>query len=187
MNLRHLLTSLKHLLLLTAIIWLCFIVNTLLFGGALNRYGIVPREVGGLSGLATAPFLHASWAHLSANTVPLLAIGAAVAVQGKRLFWLATIAVMLLGGLLTWGLARHGTHIGASLLVFGYFGFVLGRAIYSRALLAIAICLVVLPLYSGVIFAGLIPSLGSSTSWEAHLFGFAAGFFAASWVRQRRI
>src|SRR2546430_14678595 len=33
--------------------------------------GIVPRSSGGLEGIVITPFVHASWEHLIANTIPL--------------------------------------------------------------------------------------------------------------------
>jgi hypothetical protein len=61
---------------LVALCWLVFVVNSLLWSGLLNQYGIVPRHLGSLPGILWAPFLHSSLKHLVANTVPLVILGA---------------------------------------------------------------------------------------------------------------
>ncbi|MBW3607336.1 MAG: rhomboid family intramembrane serine protease, partial [Actinobacteria bacterium] len=48
----------------------------------LDSYGIHPREVDGLPEILAAPFLHAGFGHLISNTVPLMAMGAAIALGG---------------------------------------------------------------------------------------------------------
>ena len=41
----------------------------------LEENGVGPRSVDGLRGILFAPVLHDDWAHLFANTVPLLVLG----------------------------------------------------------------------------------------------------------------
>ncbi|HUB54330.1 MAG TPA: rhomboid family intramembrane serine protease, partial [Mycobacterium sp.] len=42
---------------------------------SLDANGIRPLETDGLWGIIFAPFLHAGWPHLMANTIPLLVLG----------------------------------------------------------------------------------------------------------------
>src|ERR1700759_728861 len=48
--------------------------------------GIRPLEADGLWGILFAPLLHASWAHLAANTGPALVLGFLVAMAGLSRF-----------------------------------------------------------------------------------------------------
>ncbi len=66
------------ILALTALCWLVLAANALLWNGSLLEHGIVPRHVGSLWGIIWAPFLHASYQHLAANSVPLLILGGIV-------------------------------------------------------------------------------------------------------------
>ncbi|MCF5367032.1 rhomboid family intramembrane serine protease, partial [Pseudomonas sp. PA-4-8C] len=44
-------------------------------GYSLMAFGLVPRTLHGLFGILTSPFLHASFAHLSANLIAFLVLG----------------------------------------------------------------------------------------------------------------
>jgi membrane associated rhomboid family serine protease len=73
--------------------------------------------------------------------------------------------------------------LGASGLIFGYFGFLLLSAYFERSCRAIAIALIVLVLYSGIIW-GVLPQ-GGGISWQTHLFGFIGGGLSAYWLNQQ--
>src|SRR4051812_29069924 len=60
---------------LVGLMWLEEIADLVIFHGALDADGIRPRTEAGLWGIVLAPFLHAGFAHLLANTVPLLVLG----------------------------------------------------------------------------------------------------------------
>lgn len=162
--------------------WLLEIVDTLL-GGALDRYGIQPRTVSGLSGVLFAPFLHGGFAHLAANTAPFVVLGWMIMLRRKRDFFLVFALTAALGGLATWLLGRSATHIGASGVIFGFFGYLLLRGFFDRKLGAILGSLVVLFLYGGMLW-GVLPN-DPRVSWESHLFGFAAGVLAAWLLRDQ--
>src|ERR1700730_2732951 len=105
-------------LVLTALCWLVFVVNNLILNGHLSRFGIIPRHLGSLPGIIWSPFLHGSFSHLAANTLPLLILGAIICARGRGEFTLVTIGGTLLGGGLTWLIGRNACHIGASGLIF---------------------------------------------------------------------
>lgn len=159
--------------------WLVEVLDTFAFDDGLQAHGIEPRRIDGLEGVALAPLLHDSWAHIISNSIPFLVLGALVMTYGLRRWITATVFITLGAGSATWLLARSGNHIGASILVFGYFGFLLGMAWFERSLKSIGIAVVVALIYGGLIW-GVFPS-GSGVSWEGHLFGFIAGV-AASWL-----
>ena len=160
------------LLYFVAAIWIVEIVNFFL-GHSLSSWGILPRTVGGLIGIPLAPFLHAGLWHAVSNTMPLLILGALTLIGGKSRFWPQTVGIVLLSGVLVWLFARGAIHVGASGLVFGYFGALLARAYFERSLVAIAIAGVTMILYGGILW-GLLP-LRSYISFEGHLFGLIAG------------
>jgi membrane associated rhomboid family serine protease len=163
--------------------WAVEMVN-LVTNGALLGWGIRPRTLVGLWGIVFAPFLHANLAHLLANTIPFLVLGALVALRGLREFVVVTAVVMLVGGGGVWLFGRpFSDHIGASGLVFGYLGFLLARGFFERSLTAILLSLVTLFLYGGAIW-GILPG-SSRISWEGHLFGFLAGIVAARLLGHR--
>lgn len=159
-----------------ATFWLVEIVDRLPFTPDLQANGIRPRRLDGLDGIAWAPFLHGDWWHLIANTAPFAILGGLVAVRGLRYWLRTTLIVLVVGGFLTWLVADGGNHIGASGIIFGYFGALIGAAVFERRLAAAATALVAIMLYGGLI-SGFLPQPG--ISWEGHLFGAIAGLVAA--------
>jgi membrane associated rhomboid family serine protease len=160
------------------------VVGTLLrglLGKQSQGLAVVPRTAGGLVGIATAPFIHASLSHLLANLPPFLVLGALVVLRkgGPRFF--ETAAVVALGsGLLVWVLARRGAHMGASGVIFGLFGYLLALAYFARATFDLVVAGVVLVFYGGML-VGLRP-VRRQVSWEAHLFGLLVGIAKVWWL-----
>ena len=175
---------LQPVLWLVAAIWAVEVVN-LLTGHALVSLGILPRSLSGLVGIPLAPLLHFGLWHAVSNTVPLVILGALALAGGSggKRFWQITAAIALLSGALVWLFARDGYHVGASSLVFGYFGVILARAFVERSLSSMAIALAAVVIYGGL-FWGLLP-LGGRISFEGHLFGFVAGVVVAGAMRRR--
>lgn len=164
-------------------LWATFGVNVLL-GGALLRFGIVPRTTDGLVGILAAPFLHANLAHLVANTVSFLLFGWLVMLRDRRHFGVVTLFAMLGSGLLSWALGAPGSvHIGASGVVFGFFGFLLLAGFYARSAGSILLSLGVAVLWGGTVF-GVLPGT-PGVSWQGHLGGFLGGVLAARRYRVR--
>ena len=150
-----------------------------------NLPGIIPRTREGLWGLLFAPFAHAGVDHLLSNSGPLLILGIAVASRGAGTFYGVTASVMGVGGGLVWLFGRSAEHVGASGLVFGYFGWVLGRAWFERSFGSIALALVIGALYTSLIW-GVLPT-DSGISWEGHLFGALAGLLSARVAKPNRL
>jgi len=140
--------------------------------------GIHPLEPSHLHAIVTAHWLHGGLDHIMANTGPFFLLGGFVLIGGRTLFWKVTTFVALTGGSLLWLLGGIGNnHIGASLVIFGYLGFLLSRGVFEKSPLWIAISLVTLFLYGGMIF-GILPG-HPEISWQGHCFGFLSGVFAA--------
>jgi membrane associated rhomboid family serine protease len=180
----HLLSTPVGLLVLAlASMWTIEIVDTAVLDDTLQGNGIQPRRQRGLDGVAWAPFLHADYGHVASNSVPLLALGGLVAARGRRYWAIVTATAIVVGGTLTWLLAGEGNHIGASGVVFGYFGAILGAAVFERRVRALGAALLALGFYSGLI-AGLVPQ--DFVSWEGHLFGMVAGVVASKALAEPR-
>jgi membrane associated rhomboid family serine protease len=157
--------------------WTTFVVNGIA-GGALMQYGVIPRTLTGLRGILFAPFLHANMQHLIANTIPFLAMGWLVMLRDARHFLPVTLFAMLGSGLMAWLLGAPGSvHIGASGVVFGYFGFLLLGGWYARSFMSITLSILVAVMWGGLVL-GIAPGQ-VGISWQSHLGGFIAGVLAA--------
>ena len=165
-----------------ALVWAVSLYGLFIDERLVHALALVPRRVDSLPGILGAPLVHGSFAHLLANTVPLLMLGGLVAVRGVACYLATTLAIVVLGGLGLWALGRDAAHVGASGLIFGYFGFLVGRGYYERRLQSIAVSILVVVLYGGMI-AGVLPQ-GGRVSWEAHLFGLLAGGLCARTARR---
>ncbi|MCP4357212.1 MAG: rhomboid family intramembrane serine protease [Chloroflexi bacterium] len=161
------------------VIWLIEIADWIIFSGSLDAYGIRPRTLNGLWGIVTAPFLHGGFGHLMANTLPVLILGGLIIVsRGLKEFFMATAVIMLISGLGTWIIGPTASvHIGASGLIFGYFGMLLTMAYFERSCQSIVVSILVFFFYGGLIW-GILPR-ADGISWQTHLFGLVGGVFAA--------
>lgn len=170
----------------TVILWAIHILNFALFDGRLILQGIYPRQLDGLQGIIWAPFLHGSFSHLIANTLPLFTLGGLIMLGKASDFFIVTMISALMSGLGTWLVgAPNSVHIGASGVVFGYFGYLLLRGYFERSAFAITASVLVIIFYGGFIW-GVLPTQ-PGVSWEGHLFGFIGGCLAAwSLTRQPR-
>lgn len=166
-------------------IWLLETIDWVL-GGSLNQFGIVPRQSSGLWGIGAAPLLHVGFAHVAANTIPFLILGWFVLLRGVKTFMLVTLIVVVISGFGTWLIAPSASiHLGASGLVFGYFGYLLLRGYFERSWEAIVWSVVVALLYGGMM-VGLFPG-NAGISWQMHLFGFIGGGLAAYLLANGRV
>ena len=150
---------------------------------AVQSLAIVPRNAVGLVGLVTAPFIHANLAHLAANLPPFLVLGALVLRRGEAHFVEIALIITLTQGMLLWLLGRKAAHVGMSGVIFGFFGYLLALAWFTRTTPDLLTAAGVLIFYGGML-AGIAPARGA-TSWEGHLFGLLAGL-ATAWLEFQR-
>jgi len=165
-----------------ALMWVVEILDRVFFGQTLEWYGIHPRDWSHWCGIFTAPFLHGSWGHLMGNSVSLMILGAVILLRGWEHLVSASIYSALIAGGLVWliGDARS-VHIGASSVLFGYFGFLIGLGWYEKTFRSILIAVGVIFFYGGAAYT-MLPSdhtRAGLISWEGHLGGALGGFFAA--------
>ena len=150
-----------------------------LLGQGASRLAIVPRTSGGLVGVLTAPFVHGNAAHLAANLPPFIILGALVLRHGERTFLKTALLIALASGLLVWLLGRSAAHMGASGVIFGFFGYLIALAYFSRSMTDVLVAGAVVLLY-GSMLAGIKPTR-NGTSFEGHFFGLVAGM-ATAWL-----
>ncbi|MFD1815547.1 rhomboid family intramembrane serine protease [Rhodococcus gannanensis] len=152
----------------------------MILGNRLDGGGVEPRTLDGLWGVAFAPVLHYGWGHLVANTIPLLVLGFFVMLSGIGRGLAATGIIWVVGGLGVWLTGGSGTlHLGASVLIFGWLTYLITRGLFTRHFGQLALGVVVLFFYGGMLW-GVLPSQ-PGVSWEGHLFGAVGGVLAA-WV-----
>jgi membrane associated rhomboid family serine protease len=145
-------------------------------------YGIYPDNVSRLQDIFTAPFLHVSWAHIEGNSVPLFVLGVLAAYRSVARFLFVTLLVAITSGLAVWLFQNsHTVTVGASGLVFGYFGYVLLRGIFDRNLIDIGVGLVAGALYWTILQVAMPGTPG--VSWIDHVGGLVGGVLAAWMLR----
>jgi membrane associated rhomboid family serine protease len=166
------------------LMWVLEIVNTIDSNG-LDNDGIWPRNFDHLWGIITAPFLHVSFQHLIANTIPLVFMGVIIALHGAKRLALVTIIVILVGGIGTWLIApSHSITVGASGLVFGYAAYLLVRGVFDRSVLEVFVGIVVGVIWGGALISSIVPHYG--VSWQGHVCGAIGGVVAAYVLRRDR-
>jgi membrane associated rhomboid family serine protease len=186
-------TQLEGVALLTGVVvlmWLIEAINTL-DSNRLDSDGILPRSIDHIWGIFTAPFIHASWQHLIANTVPFVFMGLIIAVQGAKRFALVTLIVIVVGGVGTWLVSPAHTSlgipeytIGASGVVFGYATYLFARGFFNRNIVELLIGLVVGVIWGGALWSSVVPHTG--ISWQGHVCGAIGGIVAAYLLRNER-
>jgi membrane associated rhomboid family serine protease len=147
-------------------------------------FGILPRNLGHLGDIFTAPFLHFSWDHIEGNSGPLFVFGLLAAYRGVTRFLGVTLLVAITSGLAAWLFqGNNQLTVGASGLIFGYFGYVLARGLIDRNLID-ALAAVVMALSYAYILTVAIPGT-PGVSWIDHLGGLVGGL-AAGWIFRTR-
>ncbi|RJP69333.1 MAG: rhomboid family intramembrane serine protease [Ignavibacteriales bacterium] len=144
---------------------------------SLTDYGIYPRNVNSLLGIIFTPFIHSGFSHLISNTIPLFLFGISIAYFYPRSAGWVFPIIYLVTGFLIWSFGREAYHIGASGLVYGFASFLFFSGVIRRDTRSIALALLFVFLYGGMVW-GVLPA-DLRLSWEAHLFGGLTGFVCA--------
>ncbi len=161
---------------LVAGIWLAWF-GAWAMGWSMDDLGIRPRDSGGLVGVLTAPFAHASFEHLMSNTLPLGMLAALALYAYPRATRFALPFIWLFSGLGVWLWARPSVHVGISGIVVGLMTFLFLTGLLRRDRLGVAIALLVFFLYGGMLMSTLPHD--PKVSFEYHLFGALAGTVSA--------
>lgn len=163
------------------ILWIVHLLS-LLLNEDLSKLGLLPRNLLGLLGIFTSPLIHADFSHLISNTIPLIVLGWIIFSFYPKLSYLLFVSIYFFTGLLVWIFARQVYHIGASGVVYGLVSFLFFSGIFRRDNKSIALALVIVFLYGGLVW-GMIPGW-KGISWESHLLGAITGLIAAYLFRK---
>ncbi|NYV73324.1 rhomboid family intramembrane serine protease [Streptomyces sp. UH6] len=167
-----------------ALLWLLEIADVLL-GNALDRFGVVPRVPAELADVVPASFIHFGFAHVAANTVPLLVLGFLAALGGIRRFLAVVALIVVADGLGVWLISPSGVNTaGVSGVIFGLFGFLLVAGFVERRPLGVLVAVLITAVWGSSILAGLAPTQ-TGVSWQGHLIGLLSGVAAAFLLARR--
>ncbi|OQQ18951.1 rhomboid family intramembrane serine protease [Streptomyces sp. M41(2017)] len=168
-----------------AIVWLVQLANSADHYALSRDHGVVSGDPGTLPGILSAPFLHWSWAHIESNSGPLFVFGFLAAYRGVVRFLGLSLLVAVTSGLTVWLFESGGVDtVGASGLIFGYFGYVVVRGLFDRHLIDALIGVVMAASFAYMLTVTVPGTPG--VSWLGHLGGLAGGLLGAWLLRDRR-
>ena len=175
--------SILKSVILVAVLWVVFLCNDI-FGLHWNDYGLIPRDIKGLSGIFTMPFLHGDYAHLFSNSIPLFILLFSVFYFFSKKATLILMMIWFVSGVLTWVIGTEGVHIGASGIVYALAFFLVMISILKQETKLMAYSLIIIFLYGSIVW-GFFPQLfpDKHISWEGHLAGAITGIILAFFYR----
>lgn len=166
------------------VVWALQILNWV-DGYALSRdYGVIGGDPSRLPEIFTSPLLHWSWDHIESNSGPLFIFGFLAAYRGVKRFAGLTALVAVTSGLAVWVFQGGSSDtVGASGLIFGYFGYVVVRGLFDRHLIDTLIGLVMAASFAYLLTIAIPGTPG--VSWLGHLGGLVGGV-AGGWIFRDR-
>ena len=141
------------------------------------EWGVYPRRISGIKGIFLSPLIHADWKHLADNSMPVFFLSLALFYFYRDIAYKIWFLIYMIGGILLWGIGRQAYHIGASGLIYGLAAFLFLSGMIRRVRSLMAISLLVVFLYGGMVW-GLLP-FDFEVSFEAHITGALAGIILA--------
>ena len=167
--------SILKAVILVAFLWIIFLINDI-FGLHLNDYGLIPRNIQGLAGIFTMPFLHGDLSHLFSNSIPLLVLLFSIFYFFHKKAGLILLMTWFMAGIFTWVIGTEGVHIGASGIVYALAFFLVTISILKQETKLMAYSLIIIFLYGSIVW-GFFPQLfpDKHISWEGHLAGAITG------------
>ena len=166
-------------IIIVTILWIVFLINDI-FGLHWNDFGMKPRNLDGLFGIITMPFLHGDYAHLFSNSVPLLILLFSVFYFFHRKATVVLAMTWFMAGVFTWIIGTEGVHIGASGVVYSLAFFLVTISVLKQEPKLMAYSLIIIFLYGSIVW-GFFPQLfpDKHISWEGHLSGAITGIVLA--------
>lgn len=127
---KRLTENIRFMVIFLGIIWGVFLIQITMGW----KIGVIPRTFEGIPGIAFAPFFHGGWYHIISNSFPLFILGILAGLRQGKLNLVSSTTLLILGsGALLWVFGRSSEHIGASGLIFGYFGFIVASWHYKKS------------------------------------------------------
>ena len=174
---RRLQRALTISVLFVAALWWIRLIESI-SGWNFSVLGVEPHVPFGLVGVLVAPLLHASWAHLLANTGPVLILGVALLYGYPRASRIAIPVIWLGSGLGVWFTGPPAFHLGASGLVMGFIVFLIVAGMLRRDRTSAAITCAVAFLY-GTALVAIVPQGNVHISYITHAWGAGMGLLCA--------
>ena len=170
------------------VMWAVEIADQFMFNGMLDSFGLHAKQAGPLLpmvpvdivGVFTLPFLHGGFAHIISNTIAYIPLAMLIQTQNSRWFQFIFWFVAMLSGLASWAISPLGTvGVGASGVVFGFWGFCLSRCLFKFTTVNLLVAALTF-LWFGSLWKGAVPwMVGEGISWQGHLTGAIAGVLCA--------
>ena len=176
--------SLGIALTIVGIMWTVFFFDYA-FDLKLYEYGLKPRNLKGLMGIITSPFIHSTkdFNHIINNSMPMLVLTWMLFYHYRTVASRAFLFIYLFTGIMTWIVARDSYHVGMSGVIYGLTSFLVLSGFFRKNMRIAAVSLVVIFLYGSFVW-GIFPGeLG--ISWEGHAMGFFGGITAAVLLRKK--
>lgn len=149
-----------------------------------HNLGLRSHDVGDLWAVFTSPLVHANWAHLLGNTLPLVVLGFIVLLEGWRRFAGVSVIGAIAAGLSAWLFSPgHTVTIGASGVIFALLTYLIARGVYTRKVGQIIVGVMIAIAFGSLVW-GVLPTT-PGISWQAHLGGAVGGVLAA-WLLSDR-
>jgi membrane associated rhomboid family serine protease len=168
------------------VLWIVQLVNAGTDYSLATSGGILPRDPSSLIDILTSPFLHGSLAHLAGNALPLFSLGVIAAIPSPKRFLLMTLVVIVVGGFGVWLFSPDNSiTVGASGVVFGYFGYLLMRGLVDRRPADVVISIGIALAYGYAMWNSVGFGI-EGVSWQGHVAGLVGGMVAALFLRLPR-
>ncbi len=152
------------------------------FNWDIHILGVYPRNIKGLIGVLTSPFVHGNFEHLFNNSTSLFVLTMAVFYFYRPIQYKVFFLVYIISGLWVWFGGRSAYHIGASGIVYGLASFIFFSGVIRSDVRLMAISLIVVFLYGSMVW-GIFP-IKHHISWESHMLGSLAGLILAIYYRK---
>ena len=143
----------------------------------LSSLGVYPRKLSGLTGILTAPLIHADFSHLVSNSITLLVLMIFLFYAYTNSSFRVFFSIYFLSNMLVWIFGREAYHIGASGIIYGLVTFMFFVGVFRKDTKSIGLSLLVTFMYGGLVW-GVLPT-DPKISFEAHLAGAIIGILAA--------
>jgi len=169
--------KLNFAIIILVIMWAVFLI----FGKKAIPFGIHPRDISSLKGILFAPFIHANWQHIIANSLAIFLLTFFMSLFYERIAVFSWFAISITAGIILWIIGRNAYHIGASITIFGLIGFLITSGLFRKNLKAFLLAVLVGILFGGALI-GILPG-NTNISWEGHLSGLISGILWAYFLR----
>ena len=165
------------------LLWIILLIQKIFDLDFPYELGLYPRSFSKITGIITSPLIHAGYAHLFSNSLPIFFLAAGIIYFYPETAFKVISIIYIFTGLLVWLFARGVYHIGASGLIYGFAAFLFFSGIFKRDNRSIGLALLVTFLYGGMVW-GILPGQ-PGISWESHLFGGLIGIVSAFIFRKK--